>query len=59
MLRQFVEYPGPAFLEVVIDQNACVYPMIGPGSGYKEMVTGDFIPARAVAAQNAGKTDLF
>jgi acetolactate synthase-1/2/3 large subunit len=59
VLRQFVEYPGPAFLEVVIDQNACVYPMIGPGSGYKEMVTGDFIPARAVAAQNAGKTDLF
>ena len=54
-----VEYPGPAFLEVVIDQNACVYPMIGPGSGYKEMVTGDFIPARAVAAQGAGKADLF
>jgi acetolactate synthase-1/2/3 large subunit len=59
VLRRFVEYPGPAFLEVVIDQNACVYPMIGPGSGYKEMVTGDFIPARAVAAQGAGKADLF
>jgi acetolactate synthase I/II/III large subunit len=25
-IRQFIEYPGPAFLEVVIDQNACVYP---------------------------------
>ena len=59
VLRRFIEYPGPAFLEVVIDQNACVYPMIGPGSGYKEMVTGDFIPARAVAAQGAGKADLF
>jgi len=59
MLRQFVEYPGPAFVEVVIDQNACVYPMIGPGSGYKEMVTGDFIPARAAVAQTAGKADLF
>jgi acetolactate synthase-1/2/3 large subunit len=58
-LRRFIEYPGPAFLEVVIDQNACVYPMIGPGSGYKEMVTGDFIPARAVAAQTAEKADLF
>jgi len=59
ILRRFVEYPGPAFLEVVIDQNACVYPMIGPGSGYKEMVTGEHIPARAVAAQGAGKADLF
>jgi acetolactate synthase-1/2/3 large subunit len=59
VLRRFIEYPGPAFLEVVIDQNACVYPMIGPGSGYKEMVTGDFIPARAVAAQAAEKADLF
>ena len=59
VLKQFVDYPGPAFLEVVIDQNACVYPMIGPGSGYKEMVTGEFIPARAVAAQSAGKADLF
>jgi acetolactate synthase-1/2/3 large subunit len=59
VLRRFVEYPGPAFLEVVIDQNACVYPMIGPGSGYKEMVTGEFIPARTVAAQSAGKADLF
>ncbi|HET9217701.1 MAG TPA: biosynthetic-type acetolactate synthase large subunit [Terriglobia bacterium] len=59
VLRRFVEYPGPAFLEVVIDQNACVYPMIGPGSGYKEMVTGEFIPARTVAAQGAGKADLF
>jgi len=59
VLRRFVEYPGPAFLEVAIDQNACVYPMIGPGSGYKEMVTGEFIPARTVAAQSAGKADLF
>lgn len=59
VLRRFIEYPGPAFVEVVIDQNACVYPMIGPGSGYKEMVTGDHIPARAVVTQGAGKTDLF
>jgi acetolactate synthase-1/2/3 large subunit len=61
-LRQFIQYPGPAFLEVVIDQNACVYPMIGPGSGYKEMVTGDFIPARAaseVVVPVSAKPDLF
>jgi acetolactate synthase-1/2/3 large subunit len=61
-LRRFVDYPGPAFLEVVIDQDACVYPMIGPGSGYKEMVTGEFIPARAaseVVVPVSGKPDLF
>jgi acetolactate synthase-1/2/3 large subunit len=61
-LREFIKYPGPAFLEVVIDQNACVYPMIGPGSGYKEMVTGDFIPARAaseVVVPVSAKPDLF
>src|SRR4029079_4722712 len=59
VLKSFIEYQGPAFLEVVIDQNACVYPMIGPGAGYKEMITGKFIPARAVAAQTGEKADLF
>ena len=61
VLREFVEYKGPAFLEVVIDQNACVYPMIGPGAGYKEMVTGSFIAERSAseAAVQSGKPDLF
>jgi acetolactate synthase-1/2/3 large subunit len=60
-LKAFVEYPGPAFLEVVIDQNANVYPMIGPGAGYKEMITGEFIPARQTVEVAAGeaKPDLF
>ncbi|MBK1726026.1 biosynthetic-type acetolactate synthase large subunit [Halorhodospira neutriphila] len=49
-LRDFLAHPGPAFLEVMIDPDAGVYPMVGPGSSYKEMVTGDFIPARQVAA---------
>ncbi len=48
-LRKFIEYDGPAFLEVMIDPEACVYPMIGPGMGYKEMVTGDFIAGRSPA----------
>ena len=30
-LRAFVEAQGPAFLEVMIDQDACVFPMVGPG----------------------------
>jgi acetolactate synthase-1/2/3 large subunit len=60
VLREFVEHKGPAFLEVVIDQNACVFPMIGPGAGYKEMITGQFIAAReAVAVAADEKPDLF
>ncbi|HEY8520441.1 MAG TPA: biosynthetic-type acetolactate synthase large subunit [Gammaproteobacteria bacterium] len=46
VLEEFLAYPGPAFLEVVIDQEAGVYPMVGPGLSYHEMVTGDFIPNR-------------
>jgi acetolactate synthase-1/2/3 large subunit len=45
-LEEFVNYPGPAFLEVMVDQNAHVYPMVGPGMGYKEMITGKYIPSR-------------
>lgn len=48
MLEAFIKHDGPAFLEVMIDPNAHVYPMVGPGMGYKEMITGDYIPARAV-----------
>jgi len=45
-LEEFVHFPGPAFLEVMVDQSAHVYPMIGPGMGYKDMITGKYIPAR-------------
>ncbi len=51
VLEDFVNYPGPAFLEVMIDQDACVYPMVGPGMGYADMVTGDFIKSRPAAAR--------
>ena len=46
-LKAFVEHKGPAFLEVMIDPNARVYPMVGPGMSYKHMLTGDWIPSRA------------
>ena len=46
VLEEFIAYPGAAFLEVVIDPNAGVYPMVGPGLSYHEMITGDFIPNR-------------
>ncbi len=46
VIEEFVGFKGPAFLEVIIDPDACVYPMVGPGQCYDEMITGDFIPSR-------------
>jgi len=46
MLEQFVGFAGPAFLEVMVDQTAHVYPMVAPGMGYKDMITGKYIPSR-------------
>jgi acetolactate synthase-1/2/3 large subunit len=45
-LEAFVSFSGPAFLEVMIDPSAHVYPMVGPGMGYKDMITGKDIPSR-------------
>jgi acetolactate synthase I/II/III large subunit len=47
VVSEFIAYQGPAFLEVIIDRDAGVYPMVGPGQGYSEMITGDHIPSRA------------
>ena len=46
LLKEFVEVRQPAFLEVVIDQDAGVYPMVSPGMGYRQMITGDYIKSR-------------
>jgi acetolactate synthase I/II/III large subunit len=54
-LEEFVNAEGPAFLDVSIDPFAFVYPMVGPGMGYKDMVTGDHIPPRANGAAAAKK----
>jgi acetolactate synthase-1/2/3 large subunit len=54
VVKAWLEYPGPAFLEVIIDPDACVYPMVGPGLAYDEMVTGDFIPCR----ERKGESDI-
>jgi len=45
-VKAWLDFPGPAFLEVIIDREACVYPMIGPGLAYDSMITGDFIVDR-------------
>ena len=46
VVREFIEYKGAAFLEVMIDPDAGVYPMVGPGQAYDEMITGDWIASR-------------
>ncbi len=46
VLDEFLNHDGPAFLEAIIDPEAGVYPMVGPGLSYRDMVTGDFIPNR-------------
>jgi acetolactate synthase I/II/III large subunit len=48
-IAEFLAFEGPAFLEVMIDPDAGVYPMVGPGANYSQMITGDFIPSRAVS----------
>ncbi|QBR00771.1 biosynthetic-type acetolactate synthase large subunit [Paraburkholderia pallida] len=45
-LKAFVTFEGPAFLEVMIDENADVFPIVGPGQSYATMNTGPFIPSR-------------
>ena len=46
VVKEFLEFRGPAFLEVMVDPDAGVYPMVGPGKSYKEMITGDHINNR-------------
>ncbi len=49
-IADFLAFDGPAFLEVLIDPDAGVYPMVGPGASYAQMITGDFIASRAAPA---------
>ena len=46
VVADFIGFRGPAFLEVLIDPDAGVYPMVGPGQAYDEMITGDHIVSR-------------
>ena len=54
-IQDWLNFPGPAFLEVIIDRDAGVYPMVGPGLSYEAMITGDFIPSRS---SEKDKTDV-
>ena len=61
VIKEFVDFPGPAFLEVIIDRDAGVYPMVGPGMCYEEMITGDHIPMRdaETAKQEVDSSEMF
>ncbi|RPI15861.1 MAG: acetolactate synthase, large subunit, biosynthetic type, partial [Lysobacterales bacterium] len=60
VVKEFIEFRGPAFLEVIIDADAGVYPMVGPGQSYDEMITGDHIPTRGTTpAAEPGASEMF
>jgi len=59
-IREFIEFDGPAFLEVIIDPDAGVYPMVGPGQSYDKMITGDWIESReAPGDDQPGASEMF
>ena len=56
VVKDFLAFDGPAFLEVIIDREAGVYPMVGPGASYKQMITGPWIKSRS-ADEALGEAD--
>ena len=60
VVEEFIRFEGPAFLEVMIDPDAGVYPMVGPGQTYDEMITGEFITSRnKVDVKAPGASEMF
>ncbi|HXZ59307.1 MAG TPA: biosynthetic-type acetolactate synthase large subunit [Steroidobacteraceae bacterium] len=60
VIAEFVAFRGPAFLEVMIDPDAGVYPMVGPGQSYEDMITGEHIPSRTkVDIKTPGPSEMF
>jgi acetolactate synthase-1/2/3 large subunit len=60
VIDEFIKFQGPAFLEVMIDPDAGVYPMVGPGQSYDEMITGDHIASRnKVEVKTPGASEMF
>jgi len=60
IVAEFIQFKGPAFLEVIIDRDAGVYPMVGPGQGYSEMITGDHIASRTeVETKTPDESQMF
>ena len=45
-IKEFIGCKKAAFLEVIIDPDAMVFPMVGPGMSYNQMITGEHIKSR-------------
>lgn len=45
-IKEFIDCKKAAFLEVIIDPDAMVFPMVGPGMSYDQMITGEHIKSR-------------
>ena len=60
VIREFMAFAGPAFLEVIIDRDAGVYPMVGPGQSYANMITGEHIKSRSKPSDEMpGPAEMF
>ncbi|MEP6547985.1 MAG: biosynthetic-type acetolactate synthase large subunit [Gammaproteobacteria bacterium] len=60
IIDEFIRFNGAAFLEVMIDPDAGVYPMVGPGQAYADMITGEHIPSRTqVAIKTPDASEMF
>ncbi|HEY2591264.1 MAG TPA: biosynthetic-type acetolactate synthase large subunit [Steroidobacteraceae bacterium] len=60
LIGELIDSSGPAFLEVMIDPDAGVYPMVGPGQEYSAMITGEFIRSRhEVKIETPGPSEMF
>jgi acetolactate synthase-1/2/3 large subunit len=60
VIGEFIRFDGAAFLEVMIDPDAGVYPMVGPGQAYVDMITGDHIPSRTrVDIKTPDESEMF
>ena len=62
VVQEWLAFDGPAFLEVMIDPDAGVFPMVGPGQSYDRMITGPHIPSRGKAETKStpvGPSEMF
>jgi len=60
VIEELIKFEGPAFLEVLIDPDAGVYPMVSPGQSYDQMITGEHIASRRpVAIKTPGPSEMF
>jgi acetolactate synthase-1/2/3 large subunit len=60
VIEEFIGFDGAAFLEVMIDPDAGVYPMVGPGQSYEQMITGEHIPSRySTDIEKPGESEMF